>query len=361
MRCKRRWALLFGALLSLGGCHREQASKSDASAPGDGYLVRAKALGGAPLEFGVLGGRVVAAAELPRQSPVMELGQRFVVPAFIDSHVHLSYYPIAESLPASGIVAAVDFAAPLASLGQSVTLPLRRSGPMLTPPGGYPTQSWGADGYGLEVGSAGEASAAVDRLLDAGADFIKAPLFGEQGLSDEALAAVTQRAHERGVRVAVHALGADDALRAIRSQIDILAHTPTEALSEQALAAFGERTLVSTLAAFGGDAALANLRGLREHGARILYGTDLGNTRELGVQAREIEGLMAAGLDGAAIVRAGSADPAQFWGLSELGALEPGKRASFLVLDQDPADNPLVLSTPHAVVVDGQLLTGSLR
>lgn len=52
------------------------------------------------------------------------------------------------------------------------------------------------------------------------------------------------------------------------------AHTPTEALSEETLSGFGERTLVSTLAAFGGSAAEGNLRALRERGARILYGTD---------------------------------------------------------------------------------------
>src|SRR3989441_2516357 len=43
----------------------------------------------------------------------------------------------------------------------------------LTAPLGYPTQSWGANGYGLELKTPGDARAAVLRLSKAGARFVK--------------------------------------------------------------------------------------------------------------------------------------------------------------------------------------------
>ena len=46
--------------------------------------------------------------------------------------------------------------------------------------------------------------------------------------------------------------------------------------------------VVSTLAAFGGSpAAVDNLRRLHAAGATVLYGTDLGNTRDAGPSAEE--------------------------------------------------------------------------
>ena len=348
-----------GALL-LGGCQRDESKATGDAAPDERYVVRG-GVGpdGAVVEFGVVDGRIVPSSEIASGSTVVELGGRVVVPAFIDSHAHLSYYDVAADLPRGGIAAAVDFAAPLRSFEVTYPIPVRRAGPMLTSIGGYPTQSWGADGYGLELASVEEAPGAVDRLLAAGATFIKAPLLGTLGLSDEMLEAVVTRAHERGVRVAVHATSAVDAARAIQSDIDILAHTPTEALPEETLTAFGERCLVSTLAAFGGTAAQENFRMLRARGALVLYGTDLGNTRVPGIQPNELQGLIGAGLSGAEIVRAGTSDPAEFWGFEELGTLDAGKRASFLVLDEDPTLNPLALATPHTIVWEGDVVSGS--
>jgi imidazolonepropionase-like amidohydrolase len=284
-----------------------------------------------------------------------------VVPAFIDSHVHLAYYAVADGLPAGGVVGAVDFAAPIAELGKSFSIAVAQSGPMITPLLGYPTQSWGQGGYGLEIGSVDEAVAAVDRVLDAGATFVKTPLSGTTGVDDATLAAIVERAHARGAPVAVHALGAADTARAIASGVDIFGHTPTERLSDELVAAWGERTVVSTLSAFGSTQdAIDNFASFRARGALVLYGTDLGNTRVVGIQPAEIDALVRAGLTGSDIVRSATADAARFWGFGELGRLDAGARASFLVLDADPSANPQTLATPRAVVFDGRLVAGTL-
>jgi imidazolonepropionase-like amidohydrolase len=351
------------------GCHASGSSQrnpgGDESAPARGvgaWIVRdGRGLDAENVEFAVDGNRVVSTRDVPASSPVVDLTGFFVVPAFIDSHAHLAYYAVADGLPQGGVVGAVDFAAPIEHLARTFPIAVTQSGPMLTPLGGYPTQSWGQGGYGLEVASVGEAVAAVDRLLDAGASFVKTPLSGTTGVDDAVLAAIVERAHARGAKVGVHALGAVDAGRAIASQVDIFGHTPTERLSEELVQAWGERTVVSTLGAFGAGAdAVENLRAFAAKGARILYGTDLGNTRTVGIQSAEIDALVRAGLTGSDIVRSATSDAASFWGFSELGRLDAGARASFLVLDEDPDVNPQTLAAPRAIVFDGRLVAGTL-
>jgi imidazolonepropionase-like amidohydrolase len=286
---------------------------------------------------------------------VEDLGGRTLAPAFIDSHVHLAYLPMAEEMARGGVAAAVDLAAPIEFFAQDTAgLKVIAAGPMITAPGGYPTTSWGRNGYGLECADTAAAVVAADQLLDAGAGVLKVPLTGSALLSDEAIAAVAERAHLRGVKLAVHALGDAVAAQAARLGADVLAHTPTETLSASTLSAWSGRVVVSTLHAFGdSEGARANLGALRGAGAVVLYGTDFGNSRTPGIQAEELEALLGAGLSPAELLAAGTSTPAAFWGLSHLGSLEPGKAASLLVLDADPLADPLTLAAPSAVYLDG--------
>jgi len=293
---------------------------------------------------------------------VVDVSGRYIAPGFIDSHVHLAYYEVTDDLLSSGIVAVLDLAAPLATLKDNHA-PLRvlNTGPMITAKLGYPTTSWGSGGYGLEVSSSAEAVSAVDQLLAAGVQAIKVPLTAPPTLDDTTVKAIVGEAHAHRLKVYAHALTDADAARAGADGIDVLAHTPTEALSPATLQAWKTRTVISTLAAFGGGpASVKNLRDLRASGARVLYGTDLGNSRATNIQGDEITLLLAAGMDGTAIVKAGTSIPAAFLGLDDLGSLEVGKRASFLVLEADPSVEPHTLSKPVAVYVDGAMTSAGL-
>jgi imidazolonepropionase-like amidohydrolase len=112
--------------------------------------------------------------------------------------------------------------------------------------------------------------------------------------------------------------------------------------------------VISTLKAFGGGApATSNLAALRDRGAKVLYGTDYGNSAVPGIDRRELELLLAAGLTPAELLAAGTSAPAAYWGFEGLGAIEPGKDASLLVLESDPLQDPLVLAEPARVLVRG--------
>lgn len=329
----------------------------DVALGGSFVIADARLPGGEPIAIEIREGKIAAMGDVSADLPRYDARGATVVPALIDSHVHLSYLDAGRAHADGGIVAAVDLAAPIERIGiRSRADPrLIWSGPMITAIGGYPTRSWGEAGYGLQVADEALASDAVARLQGAGARLIKVPV-EDGGLSDEILARVVSEAHARGMLVVAHALSDRDAARAAEAGVDGLAHTPTERLSPATVARWAgpDRFVISTLRAFGSLAAPANLRDLRAAGAVVLYGTDLGNTQSPGIDATEIALLVQAGLDGAAILKASTADPAARFGWKDLGQIRVGSEASLLLLDKDPLADPLTLAEPQAVFIAGE-------
>jgi hypothetical protein len=341
-----RRARLAALGLAIAACSSRPAAPP-AAADGDGI----------DLPAGVLPTGEVARVELAgeriaRLAPAAAGGARaWLWPPIVDSHVHLTYWPVADRVAASGIAAGVDLAAP--AVRDDPRLRVISSGPMLTRPGGYPLDSWGAAGYGVGCGDPACATAAIERLAREGAGVIKLAL-DERGLDPALIPVAVAAAHERRLRVAVHALTDRSARQAADAGADLLAHTPVEPLAPGTAAAWRGRAVISTLAAFGGsDAAVANLRALRAAGAIVLYGTDLGNLRDAGPSAGELALLRAAGLDDAAIADAMTTAPARYWGLP-FGAIAAGAEASLLALDRDPRADASALLAPRAVWLRGR-------
>jgi imidazolonepropionase-like amidohydrolase len=305
----------------------------------DGYaLIGGQILGGDVATVVVRDGLIVqVGGEVPGGIELRDVTGSCVGAGFIDSHVHLTYRPEAAAMREGGVVAAVDLAAPLHSLASSSSeLALYAAGPMITAVGGYPTQSWGSAGYGLEVSGADMASQAVATLADGGAKLIKVSVTGPPSLTEAELLAVVEAAHGRTLKVVAHALGAGEVALAASVGVDALAHTPTAELSDETVAAWSNGAVISTLGAFGGlPTAVDNLRRLREAGATVLYGTDFGNSPTAGIDEREL-GLMAdSGMDPASIRLAATEVPAAYWGFTEFGAVAVGKRGELWIGDCD--------------------------
>ena len=235
-----------------------------------------------------------------------------VFPLFGDAHVHLGLVEPA-ALPAGGIGRVLDLGWSLASQqdwsqGSIPGLDVDYAGNFLAAEGGYPSdRSWAPADATVFVD---DAHAAVSAQVAAGVSAIKITLNSDAGPvhSDETLAKLVDATHAAGLVPVIHAEGAGQAERAIRSGHVVLAHTPfTSVLSDEVIAFAAQNNVgwLSTLDIHGYghytasfEIACDNLRRFIAAGGTVFYGTDLGNgPLTLGINVRELRALRACGLN----------------------------------------------------------------
>jgi len=242
-------------------------------------------------------------------------------PRLTDHHTHLGLTD-QHAIFAGGITHAIDLgwvpAVATGWLADDRTRPsVAIAGSLITCRGGYPVAAgWGPPGSSAEVGGEREARLPVRENIMLGASRIKVTLNTEAGetVDDRVLHSIVSESHARGVPVTVHVQGDGQTARAVRAGADQLAHTPfTERLDDDLIAESVRRGMswVSTLDIHGwGEPteqhriASGNLGRFARAGGRILYGTDLGNgPLPIGVNARELRGMLDAGVHLEAVLR----------------------------------------------------------
>ncbi len=317
---------------------------------------------------------------VPPDVPMVGGTQHWIGPGVVDAHVHLAFASAAELLR-GGVVGVRDLGAPPARArawrtGHRTPVTgqpwVAVAGPVLTAPGGYPSQSWGRDGFALPVSTPGQARQVVHRIAADGADVVKIALEpGPAGWPVPAPAvvrAVVEAAHRTGLAVVAHALTVDMVGRAVDAGVDELAHVPTQRLPDAVVERLARRNIsvTSTLQTFfyqgvGRDAA-ANASALHREGVRLRYGTDLGNDgTRAGVDPRELDRLADAGLGRLGALRAATEFAAQAPGIrGRTGRLRVGERAALVVLSADPLREPGAWRRPTAVLADGRLYADSV-
>jgi imidazolonepropionase-like amidohydrolase len=299
----------------------------------------------------------------------------WVGPGVIDAHVHLAFATSGPGeLLAGGVVGARDLGAPLACAREwRAPVDARPAeprvwvvGPLLTAPGGYPSRSWGRDGFAAFVDSPARARAVVRDLVRDGVALVKLalePAGGQPVLDLAACSAVVEAAHAAGLAVTAHALSVAMVERALAAGVDELAHTPTEVLAPPLVDRIASTglTVVSTLATFiaTGDAAgaRANARALVAAGVPLAYGTDLGNAgTSAGVDPQELAELAVAGLGEVGALRAATEVAAATAGITGMtGRLAVGDPAALVVLAADPLVDPSAWRRPVVAVVGDRL------
>jgi imidazolonepropionase-like amidohydrolase len=202
--------------------------------------------------------------------------------------------------------------------------------------------------------------------------------------------AIIDEAHANGMRVAVHATGLADAKALLRAGIDIFGHM-IEDVDDELVALFRQRPNTSILLALNAprrvvsapwlnpphpliaetvsprqiarlqqrlasqtpeaaaearrawDRLARGVRLLAAAGVKIGVGTDGGG--QTGDQFvgwtmhTEMENMVAAGMTPAQVIVAATRTSAEVLGLTDLGAVAPGKSADFVVLDANPLDD----------------------
>ena len=363
------------------------------------------------------GGRIVYAGPTDgAPSPgaddaVIEGGDRTLIPGLIDCHVHLCFDGIADfereardlnaasaALKASrnarraleaGITTVRDLGGH--ELAMIDVARAQRDGVIsgariLTAPAVLTVTGGHGHFIGWEVDSADELVKGVRRLVKAGADWIKIMSTGgvltrgidaqRAAFSVDQLAAAIDEAHEAGLRVATHAIGAEGIVRALRAGVDTVEHGCF--LTDEALKLLTESGswLVATLVA--PERILHGGEGVPEHairkseevsvahgdsfgravaaGVRIAAGTDAGTPfNPHGGLWRELALMHSAGMPLDRVLVAATSEASALLGL-EAGALESGRIADAVLLDGDPLVDAAAYRSVALVVQDGAVV-----
>ena len=262
-----------------------------------------------------------------------------------------------------------------------------------------------------------EAITAADAAAAMGPDWIKIRVDDNLGttrkMSPETYAAVISRAGEHGLRVASHLFYQEDAKGLLRAGTGLVAHSiRDEAVDEETIALFRETGVcyvptltreVSTFAygerpdffddpfllsdvdsaqvttvsdperqarvrasgaaeAYGRalGIAQANLATLAEAGVPIAFGTDSGPLGRFQgyFEHMETELMAEAGLTAEQILRSATGVAADCLGRDDIGTLEPGRRADFIMLSANPLEDVANLREISGVWVGGVKVEG---
>ena len=263
-------------------------------------------------------------------------------------------------------------------------------------PGGLPPPEGGFD-QPYRPATADEAGANVDAIAKLGPDIIKIWVDDFWGkypkMKPEVYKAVIASAHAHNLRVAAHVYHLDDARALVALGVDVIAHSVRDAPIDDALLGLMKAsgtTYVPTLAideyafAYADEApwindpffinalepgvlqmvtsaeykkklladpktaaerkafptALKNLAAVYKAGVKVALGTDAGANpvRAQGYsEHHELALLVKAGLTPLEAITVATKNGAELLQSQDFGTLEPGKHASFIVLDADPA------------------------
>jgi imidazolonepropionase-like amidohydrolase len=291
-----------------------------------------------------------AAVTVPPGVRLISGAGRTLLPGFVDTHVHLDFYPPATVLR-GGVTTVRDLGWPAARLvalrreaerSPTASPRLLVAGQIVTAPGGYPSRAaWAPAGTAREVEGPERAAAAVAELAMAGAGVIKVALDARVGptLPAATLAAVVGAARARGLDVTAHVAGVGEVAKALDAGVAELAHWPfgEELPGELIRRMAASLTVVPTLHVDSSPARRRGVRAFVASGGRVLYGTDLGNQGPPpAVDVTELALLVEAGLSPSGALAAGTALAAEHLGLRATGRVAPGWVADLLLVDGDP-------------------------
>ena len=391
-------------LLLLAGCGESAPEGGPVTAFEGGRVVTGD--GSAPIEdavFLVQDGDFIAVGpraevEVPGSADRVDLTGQTVIPALVNTHMHTpvgdrealisflehnAYWGVGAVASLGLDSSAVSFevrgqtipnAARLRTAGRGITAP---------EPGRTEVPYW--------VTSEEEARAAVQELAARPVDLVKIWVDSRDGeydkLSPSVYVALIDEAHNHGLRVAAHIFELEDAKNLLRAGVDAFAHSVRDQEVDEELislfqgmpltvlipnlpnpgvemdlswvgATVPEDELAEIQAGATDDAERQrafeiqanNLAALDEAGVQVAFGTDGGNPW---TAHTELEDMVDAGMDPADVIVAATRNSAAFLGINDMGTVEAGKSADFVVLEANPLDDITNLRQISAVYLRG--------
>jgi imidazolonepropionase-like amidohydrolase len=334
---------------------------------------------------GIRNGRIFLAGrsgevQVPSQADVLDVTGRYLLPGFINAHVHNAFNQNnLRTWAQAGVTTVRDVGA---YESPSVAFAFRDSvradlscarlvaaGPLVTVPGGYPASI----GFpAMTVTSPEEARAKVTGLLDQGAELIKItiedglgqgiPTAGWPTLTPAEVQAIVETAHERGVPVTAHITYSKYLQFALNAAVDDCGHSIFDPLPERMLQQMlrSGMVLVPTLLAQGLNGySEENLRRFMAAGGKVAMGNDGGYVSglEIGMPIAELETMQRAGMTPMQVIVAATKNAAEVCRLgATLGTIEAGKEADILIVRTNPLENLRGLLDVERVIHGGTVI-----
>jgi imidazolonepropionase-like amidohydrolase len=313
---------------------------------------------------------------------VIDLNGAYILPGFINAHVHDAYDETRLKTWAQAGVTTVRDVGILSGAGQLTRLIALRNqlatspeyarlvsaGYMLSVPGGYGQ---------LDVESIQDARDKANMELDAGVDLIKLAMeSGYAGVSNlpnfsqAELDAIVSTAHERGRLVTAHITEVIFLKMLLDAGVDDLAHIPNDYVHPELISQLIAQDVyvVPTLTVFEAYGGLRgssnNLGKFAKAGVKIAMGNDFTaipqnnfDHFDLGMPMHEIMRMSEAGMTPMQIIVASTRNAAHVSGLDQvLGTIEVGKLADILVIDNNPLDDLSALTQVKMVIHSGEII-----
>jgi imidazolonepropionase-like amidohydrolase len=305
------------------------------------------------IEGGIVGGDSAGAR-------IVDAGGATLLPGLIDAHVHLLTEGHLQKLADFGVTTALDMGAwPPAMIdslrNRTGMADIRSAGIPATTAGSNHSHLPGWPAEEMVEGPWRATQFVTDRIAE-GADYIKL-IIDTLGPDQATLDALVVASHRHGKLTVAHATTTAAYDMALRAGVDMITHAPLDRrLTESAVGRLVAQkcVVIPTLTVMKGvvgrgggavnyESARDSVGELHRAGVPILAGTDANAGPGIPFSPRhgeslhdELELLVDAGLTAVEALRAATVLPAKHFGLSDRGAIEPGRRADLVLIDGDP-------------------------